>query len=301
MNASLALSTAGLTRQYGPEAGVFGVDLAVPRGSVYGLVGPNGAGKTTLLDLITGLRHADAGTVDLQISPSRVSLVPDVPEFERWLTAAEVLGLSGSLVGRAPTRSRVTEELHRVGLSDSADRRVGGFSRGMSQRLALAAASISDPELVLLDEPSSALDPGGRAAVLDLIAEWSVRATVVLSSHILSDVQRVADTVGVLRAGHLISQGPLQQLLDTHVRPSWLMRVRQPSVELVTRLRQQPWAEEVADLGGGALSIRARSLAEGEQGIVAVAAAASASVVSLTPAEADLESVFLTMTAPEAT
>ena len=293
----LVLSTAGLIRSYGPDAGVLGVDLEVPRGTVYGLVGPNGAGKTTLLGLLTGLRRADAGTIDLGIDRRRLALVPDVPEFERWLTASEVVALAGTLVGATPSPARITSELAAVGLSDAADRRVGGFSRGMTQRLALAAANVGDPELVLLDEPSSALDPAGRAAVLDLIAAWAERATVMLSSHILADVQRVADVVGVLRTGHLIYQGPLQTLLDRYLQPSWAVRVRGSHEALLERLRSADWVEECTDLGGGLLRVRTRSVDDGERGLPVAAAAVDARVVSIVPEEADLESAFLALTA----
>jgi ABC-2 type transport system ATP-binding protein len=290
------LATHGLVRQYAPGAGVLGVDLAVPRDCVYGLVGPNGAGKTTLLGLLSGLRRPDAGTIDLAVGPDKLAVVPDVPEFERWLTAAEVVALAGTLVGSAPSPARVAAELARVGLAEAADRRVGGFSRGMTQRLALAAANVGDPELVLLDEPSSALDPAGRAAVLDLIAAWAEQATVLLSSHILSDVQRVADQVGVLREGRLVYQGPLQTLLDRYLSPTWRVRVRGGVAPLRDALDATDWVQGVDDLGGGTLLVRTHSLEQGERGLVVVAAAVGAAVVAMVPEEADLESAFLALT-----
>ena len=298
MTADPILRTRGLVRRYGPHAGVLGVDVEVPQGSVYGLVGPNGAGKTTLLGLLTGLRRPDSGEIELDVDRQHVGLVPDVPEFEKWLTAGEVVSLSAVLVGQSATPARVADELARVGLADVVDRRVGGFSRGMTQRLALAAASVTDPELVLLDEPSSALDPGGRAAVLDLIAEWSERATVMLSSHILADVQRVADTVGVLRAGELIYQGPVQTLLDRYLRPTWLVRVRGSAEPLRDRLSRADWVETCDDLGTGRLRVSTRTVEDGERGIVTSAAAVDARVLSIVPDEADLEAAFLALTGP---
>lgn len=290
------LRTQGLVRSYGPHAGVLGVDIEVPRGSVYGLVGPNGAGKTTLLGLLTGLRRPDAGSIELDVERAHVGLVPDVPEFEKWLTAREVVALSATLVGATASPARVSDELSRVGLTEAADRRVGGFSRGMTQRLALAAASVTDPELVLLDEPSSALDPGGRAAVLDLIAEWSERATVMLSSHILADVQRVADVVGVLRAGELVYQGSLSTLLDRYIRPAWLVRVRDRAEALHAGLSSADWVAGCDLLGGGVLRVRSHAVEDGERGIVVAAAEAGARVLSIVPEEADLESAFLALT-----
>jgi ABC-2 type transport system ATP-binding protein len=293
------LRTSGLVRRYeaaaGDPTGVLGVDLEVPRGVVYGLVGPNGAGKTTLLSLVTGLRRPDEGTVELAVDRRRVAVVTDVPEFEPWLTAAEVVALAAHLVGADDSPSAVAAALDEVGLGEDGRRRVGGFSRGMSQRLALAAAFAGDPELLVLDEPSSALDPAGRAAVLDLVLAWGRRATVVLSSHVLSDVQRVADLVGVIHRGTLRYQGPLPELLARHVRPQWTLHLRGPVDAVATALRAEPWVEHV-EAADGVVHVRGTELAAGETGLVRVAAAAGARVVSLVPEEADLESAFLALT-----
>ncbi len=194
------VSTKGLTRDYGGDAGLFDVDLQVPRGVVYGLVGPNGAGKSTLLSILTGVRRSDRGTVDIVAPRSRIAVCPDVPEFEPWLTAYEVVDLARYFVAPDRGADAVWAALRATGLADDANRRVGEFSRGMTQRLGLAAALVGDPELLVLDEPTSALDPAGRAEILDLVAAMRGQCTVIFSSHILADVQRVADHVGILRA-----------------------------------------------------------------------------------------------------
>jgi ABC-2 type transport system ATP-binding protein len=141
------VTTSGLTKDYG-GAGLFDVDLRVPRGSVYGLVGPNGAGKTTLLSLLSAVRRPDRGTISMDIGRSQVVVCPDVPEFDRWLTAAEVVDLARSLVAPGADREAVAAALQTAGLADSAGRRVGGFSRGMVQRLGLACALVGAPELL---------------------------------------------------------------------------------------------------------------------------------------------------------
>ncbi|HSF26870.1 MAG TPA: ABC transporter ATP-binding protein [Actinomycetes bacterium] len=297
------VATTGLTRDYGQGAGIFDVDLAVPAGSVYGLVGPNGAGKTTLLSIVTGLRRADRGEVRLGVDRRRVAVCADVPEFEPWLTATEVVELAAGLVRDADgastgpsDRRAVAEALGRAGLTEAADRRVGGFSRGMTQRLGLAAALVGDPEVLVLDEPTSALDPAGRAEVLDLVVGMRGRTTVIFSSHILGDVQRVCDTVGVLRAGRLLYQGGLDRLLAEHVRPRWAVRLRSGSERLVAALGAEPWVVQAEPADGQTVHVEARTLAEGEHGVVATAAALGLAVVSLTPLEADLESAFLSLT-----
>jgi ABC-2 type transport system ATP-binding protein len=203
--AGVLVRTDGLTRDYGGGAGLFDVDLRVPDGCVYGLVGPNGAGKTTLLSILTGLRRADRGTVHLGVPRGAVAVCPDVPEFEPWLTAFEVVDLARYYVAPDLDADAVRLTLDAAGLAQHAERRVGGFSRGMTQRLGLAAALVGNPRLLLLDEPTSALDPAGRAEILDLVAAMRGHRTVIFSSHILADVQRVADRVGILRAGRLIS------------------------------------------------------------------------------------------------
>ena len=289
--------TDGLTRDYGGGAGLFDVDLQVPQGSVYGLVGPNGAGKTTLLSILTGLRRADRGTVHIGASRHRVAVCPDVPEFEPWLTAFEVVDLARYYVAPDLPTASVLATLHTVGLSEQADRRVGGFSRGMTQRLGLAAALIGDPQVLLLDEPTSALDPAGRAEILDLVAAMHGHRTVLFSSHILADVQRVADRVGVLRAGRLIHQGTTRALIDEYLDPRWLLRLNSPVDDVVRALRMQPWTRRVETVDGQQIRVDADTLANGERGIPDVLAACHARLISCEPLAADLEAAFLALTA----
>jgi ABC-2 type transport system ATP-binding protein len=292
----VAVRTVGLTREYAPGVGLFDVDLEVPRGGVYGLVGPNGAGKTTLLSILAGLRHADRGSVELALDRRRLALCPDVPEFEPWLTAYEVVDLARSLVAPRAGAFEVRRALVTAGLAESAYRRVGGFSRGMTQRLGLAAALVGDPELVVLDEPTSALDPAGRAEILDLVGAMRGRRTVVFSSHILADVQRVADVVGVLRGGRLMYQGSMQALVDEHLTPRWSLRLASPVEDAARAFAGAAWVTHIAVTGPDTLRVDARSLTEGEIGLPAVLAASQARLVSCEPLAADLESAFLALT-----
>jgi ABC-2 type transport system ATP-binding protein len=307
---ALMVATAGLTRDYG-AGGLFGVDLAVPRGSVYGLVGPNGAGKTTLLSILSGMRHADSGRVELGAGPLRVAVCPDVPEFDPWLTADEVVELARTLVARSPARpaspgpaspgppadgAAVRSALEAAGLAGAAGRRVGGFSRGMIQRLGLACALAGDPELLIMDEPTSALDPAGRAEMLDLVAGMRGRRTVIFSSHILADVQRVADQVGILRDGRLIYQGATAELLGRHLTPRWLVRIAGDAGPVAAALGAAPWVTTVERSGPDEVRVDATSLEAGERGIPAVIAGCGARQVSCEPAAADLEAAFLALT-----
>ena len=289
------VTTSGLTRDYG-DAGLFGVDLVVPRGSIYGLVGPNGAGKTTLLSLLSATRRPDRGTISMNIARHRIAVCPDVPEFDGWLTAAEVTDLARSLVAPAAGRQAVATALAAAGLAGSAGRRVGGFSRGMLQRLGLACALVGEPELLILDEPTSALDPAGRAEMLSLVAAMRGHRTVIFSSHILADVQRIADQVGILRDGRLLYQGATKDLIDTYLEPSWLVRIAGDLHPVAAALAGEPWATRAEPVGADIIRVDATSIEAGERGIPAVLAGCGARQVSCEPVAADLESAFLALT-----
>jgi ABC-2 type transport system ATP-binding protein len=291
----LVVTTSGLTKDYGGN-GLFGVDLAVPFGCVYGLVGLNGAGKTTLLSIVSKTRRPSSGGATVLADRRRVAVCPDVPDFEPWLTAREVVDLARALVAPELGPAAMTAALRSVGLSDSADRRVGGFSRGMIQRLGLACALVGDPELLILDEPTSALDPAGRADVLDLVAGMRGQRTVIFSSHILADVQRVADHVGILRDGRLIYQGAARELIDTYLSPRWLIRIADNVEPVAAALAAADWVTSVEALGPDVVKVEATSMEAGERGIPAVIAACGARQVSCEPAAADLESAFLAIT-----
>jgi ABC-2 type transport system ATP-binding protein len=290
------VTTTSLSRDYG-GTGLFDVDLVVPQGSIYGLVGLNGAGKTTLLSILAGTRRPDRGVVSLAVGRTSAAVCPDVPEFDPWLTPAEVVDLARSLVAPgSDSRARVAAALRTTGLADAADRRVGGLSRGMMQRLGLACALVGDPELLILDEPMSALDPAGRAELLGVIAGMRGTRTVVFSSHILADVQRVADQVGILRAGRLLYQGSTAELMDRFLTPSWLLRIAGATEPVQAALAGQPWVTKVEATEPGVLLVDATCIEDGERGIPAIVAACGARQVACEPVAADLESAFLALT-----
>jgi ABC-2 type transport system ATP-binding protein len=211
----------GLRKRYRRRTAVDGVSLTVGRGEVLGLLGPNGAGKTTVIKMLLGLVRPDAGEVLLLGRPARdprararVGYLPELFRYQPWLTAAEVLHLHVRLAGAAvPDRER-RECLGLVGLADRAGDRVGGFSKGMQQRLGLAVALVTGPDLVVLDEPTSALDPIGRADVRDLLLSLKERGVaVLLNSHLIGEVERVCDRVVILDRGQVAAAGTLSELL----------------------------------------------------------------------------------------
>ena len=221
---SPAVWCSGLRKRYGRQTAVDGVSFTVGRGEIVGLLGPNGAGKTSVIKILLGLVRPDAGEVLLLGRPARdprararVGYLPELFRYQPWLTAAEVLALHVRLAGATvPGRER-REALAVVGLADRAGDRVGGFSKGMQQRLGLAVALVARPELVVLDEPTSALDPIGRADVRALLLSLKARrVAVLLNSHLIGEVERVCDRVVILDKGRVAAAGTLPELLGRH-------------------------------------------------------------------------------------
>ncbi len=225
-----AIEVRGLTKRFGTVVALAGLDLDVPQGSVFGLLGPNGAGKTTALRLLTGLGRPSGGTASVDGVPvvaggpalaRRIGYLDQDPRFYAWMTGRELLELAGRAYGLEgqDLRERVDDILETVGLTDAGHRRIGGYSGGMRQRLGVGQAILPRPRVVFLDEPVSALDPAGRRDVLGLIGGLRGSITVVMSTHILNDVERVCDRVAILDHGRLVTEAPIDELLARHARP----------------------------------------------------------------------------------
>jgi ABC-2 type transport system ATP-binding protein len=214
------IETRGLTKTYGSVRALDGLDLSIPRGGVYGVLGPNGAGKSTLFRILLGLIRASDGTASVMgggvgdvAAMRRMGSMIETPRFPPYMTARQVLRWL-ALEHGVGAQTDIPHWLQRVGLTEAADRKVRGFSVGMMQRLGVAAALMSRPELVILDEPTSGMDPPGiqemRALIRSLATQDGV--TVVLASHQLLEVQRVCDRVAILNKGKLVREGSVTEL-----------------------------------------------------------------------------------------
>ncbi len=216
------METRGLTKRFGTNAAVDGVELQVPRGSTFGYLGPNGAGKTTLMRTLLGLTRADGGTMSLLGLPvqaerkralARVGAIVDEPRFHPHLTGRDNLRLLAAARGGAAA-TRIAPSLDRVGLADCADDKVATYSMGMRQRLGVASCLLGDPELLILDEPMNGLDPAGMHEMRTMITSLAGEGrTVVLSSHLLDEVERTCDAVAIVDHGRVIRQGPIDELI----------------------------------------------------------------------------------------
>lgn len=298
-----AIEIAGLTKRYGHVDALVGIDLAVPVGSVFGFLGPNGAGKTTTLRILLGLARPTSGTASVfgvdavttgMAARREIGFVPDVPGCYPWMRAPEALALAGKLSGvkGAVLAERIEVLLALAGLS-GVTQKVGGYSRGMKQRLGIAQAMIGAPRLLVLDEPTSALDPLGRKAVLDLIAALRGRTTVFFSTHILDDVERVCDDVAIVNRGKVLVQEPLPHLVARYGGGSALVvEVTDRMPELSERLSVEPWVGGV-DRDGPVLRVKVREPDAGLRRIPELVVELGVGLRRFEPAEVTLEDVFV--------
>ena len=253
------------------------ISFEVRPGEVYGLLGPNGSGKSTTLKILLGLVTPNHGRAMIFGQDSRdyhsrrdVGFLPENPYFYKFLTAAETLRFYGKVCGMGGTllNKRIDELIHLVGLEDARDRRIGGFSKGMLQRIGLAQALIQDPRLVVLDEPTAGVDPAGSHQIRDLILDLKQRGkTVLLTSHLLEQVQEICDRVGIMARGEMIREGALADLVSVRNQTEFVIENATPEIrsQIESLLQNSP-----------------------------------ANLLSIRQPQRSLESVFLELTAPSA-
>jgi len=305
-----AVSCVELTKRYGAVLALDRLTLDVARGAVFGLLGPNGAGKSTLIRLLTGQAAPTAGgarVVGIDITSGdlalrkRISYLDQAPRYYGWMRGRELLAFVGALFGLRgmALRSRGDEVLDRTGLTDAASRRINGYSGGMRQRLGLAQALINRPEVLFLDEPASSLDPAGRHEILEIIAGMRGAATVFMSSHILSDVERVCDAVAILDKGRLIASASVTELQERYTQPVYEIEPQAGQERLIedltVALRAAPWAGDVVAEHGD-IRVVARDAGAASREILALVLAHGVALQRFEQSRPTLEDIFLRLT-----
>ena len=228
------LEIANLHKSFADKEVLKGVELIVPENSIFGFIGKNGAGKTTTMKAVLGLMKADKGEITVAgekvvygqtTSNKYIGYLPDVPEFYSFMTAEEYLSFCGEITGmkRSEIKSKGAELLKLVGLSDE-KHRIKGYSRGMKQRLGIAQALMNSPKLLICDEPTSALDPVGRKEILDILIAVKEQTTVIFSTHILSDVERICTDVAFLNDGSVDMQGKLSDIKSVYRTDEYVLQ-----------------------------------------------------------------------------
>ncbi|MDJ0345364.1 ABC transporter ATP-binding protein [Streptomyces sp. H10-C2] len=306
MDTLLAVRARGITKCFGDVVALDGIDLDVAQGQIHGLVGPNGAGKTTLLGLLLGLAVADSGRLEILgtpvgralAAPDGVSGFVDGPGLYPSLTARQTLAALAALRGRDARTTGIDDVLETVGLTDVADDRASGFSLGMRQRLGLAAALLTEPRLLVLDEPSNGLDPAGKKHVHGVLTRLAADGTsIVLSSHRMDDLEALCSEVTIVATGRVVFSGPLGMLAAEN---------RELDYRLVTSDAQaaRGLAVDTAGIGvvddagvrHGAEMLVVRALVPALDELVVRLVHAGIAVRELAPVVSPLEAAFLALT-----
>ncbi len=304
-----ALEIHDLQKKFGRTEVLHSVDLAVPADSIFGFLGPNGAGKSTTLKIITGLLRPSGGRALVfgedvarhgTAARARIGFLPQHAHFHPYRTCRDVLCYVAHLYpGRRSRRelhTRIDELLELVGMGDKARRRAGTLSGGEAQRLGIAQALVSDPDLLILDEPAASLDPQGRHDVLTILEGLRGRTTVFYSTHILDDVQRVSDSVAILTQGEVIAQGPIDELIETPTS-AWTVRVNGPTEAAQARLCEEPWLADIRVHPRGVQELWtvrvSDDMAARERMLPLLVAEEDIDVVEFHPSERTLEDAYL--------
>jgi ABC-2 type transport system ATP-binding protein len=300
-----AIKCENLTKTYGEVTALDHLNLEVPSNSVFGFLGPNGAGKTTTVKLLMGLSQPTGGRAWINGEPidqdgvkAKIGYLPDVPAFYNWMTGREYLLFVADLFGISGERAkaRIDELLALVELKGAAKRRVGGYSRGMRQRLGIAQALVNRPQVLFMDEPVSALDPIGRREVLGLILKLKEEATIFMSTHILSDVERVCDSVAIINKGKLIIESSVTDLQARYAPSVFEIETEEDPEALKKLLEQQDWVikiEKTLINKIPVLRVQAKDVAAGKRELPKIIASSGLSLLRYELVMPSLEDIFM--------
>ncbi len=303
-DSDLAIQTQGLTKRFGERTALDGIDLRVPRGSAFGFLGPNGAGKTTIIRTLLGLTHADAGSMRVLGHPvpaeraealRRVGAIVEEPRFHMHLSGAENLSIVAAVRG-PEVRARIAPALARVGLSERGHEKVKSYSMGMRQRLGVARCLLADPQLLILDEPTNGLDPGGIQEFREMIREMVEQEgrTVFISSHLLDEVEKTCDAAAIVDRGKIITQGAITDLATGGARDALTLSVDDVALALRTLAASELVAAASED--GDGIRVELAAGPETAAAVNALLVHAGVGVARLEPVRHSLEQRFLQIT-----
>ncbi len=312
MDNSLVIETHNLSKTYKGVQALKDLNLTVKEHSIFGFLGPNGAGKTTTIKLLLGQVRPTGGSanifgMDIQRQSiairKRIGYLAQDPRYYDNMTARETLRFTARFFYSGPSpeiEKRIAETLELVGLADKADRPIKGFSGGERQRLGIAQAQVNYPDLLILDEPAAALDPQGRHDVLEVMERLRKHTTIFYSTHILSDVQRVSDTVAIMDHGQLIAQAPIEDLLNANSAPVYTVGVRGETEKARLRVAGLPWvvaiqSRPVNNHFNWDVTVSDDAVAE-TQLLKQVMSGDDVTVLEFGRRKVDLEDIFLTLT-----
>jgi ABC-2 type transport system ATP-binding protein len=301
------LKVVNLKKSYGKLEVLNGISFEIKKGTVYGFLGQNGAGKSTTMNILTGLIDYNDGEIYIDgkdFKSHRFELIKKIgyltenPVFYNYMNAYEYLSFLGEVSGykHDKIKSRIDELLELVKLKDAAGRRVGGYSRGMKQRLGVAIAMFNHPEILFLDEPTSALDPGGRIDMMDLIEELKEQnTTVFLSTHILSDVERVCDEVSILHQGKIILSDKLEVLKNKYIQPIYDIEFEKNCNSIKDALSKLDWVQNVQMEGRKKLSVYVEDINTANSRLIRELPIEENHILSFQLRKNNLEDIFMRM------
>ena len=309
---TLVIETHNLSKTYKEVQALKDLNLTVKQHSIFGFLGPNGAGKTTAIKLLLGLMRPTGDSahvfgLDIQRESiairKRIGYLAQDPRYYERMTARETLRFTARFFYSGPAteiEKRIDETLALVGLEDKADRRIKGFSGGERQRLGIAQAQINYPDLLILDEPSAALDPQGRHDVLEVMERLRKHTTIFYSTHILSDVQRVSDTVAIMDHGKLVAQAPIEELLNANSAPVYTIGLKGETEKARLHVAGLPWVvviqtRPVNNHVNWEVTVSDDAIAE-TQLLPQVQSGGEVTVLEYGRRKVDLEDIFLTLT-----
>jgi len=298
------LTVNNLVKSYGKLEVLKGISFQISKGKIYGFLGENGAGKTTTMSIIAGLINYDSGEISFNGENfkkskrelgRKIGYLPQTPVFYGYMNAYEYLSFIGTISGMArdKIKKRSQELLELVGIKEAAKRKIGGYSGGMLQRFGLAVAMFNSPEILILDEPTSSLDPQGRMEVLELIDSLKAEGvTVFLSTHILNDIERVCDEVSILHKGKIILSQRLEDLKNDYIQPIYDIEFEKDCTDLVKAIKKYSWIEAVKQDKNN-LSIYVKDVNRAQQELLNIISSLNKPVLSYSLRKSNLEDIFI--------